>query len=49
MSFEVAGAVSSPLDNAAFYASIGFFLLLIAFVLAFVFLKYKKVKANINT
>ncbi|KAF4788072.1 FL cytokine receptor [Turdus rufiventris] len=35
-------AVSSPLDNAVFYASIGFFLLLIAFVLAFIFLKYKK-------
>uniref|UniRef100_A0A8C3Y425 receptor protein-tyrosine kinase n=1 Tax=Catharus ustulatus TaxID=91951 RepID=A0A8C3Y425_CATUS len=39
---NLSGAVSSPLDNAAFYASIGFFLLLIAFVFAFIFLKYKK-------
>uniref|UniRef100_A0A8C5TE81 receptor protein-tyrosine kinase n=1 Tax=Malurus cyaneus samueli TaxID=2593467 RepID=A0A8C5TE81_9PASS len=39
---KIAGAVSSPPDNAAFYVSIGFFLLLIAFVFAITFLKYKK-------
>uniref|UniRef100_A0A8C0VS21 receptor protein-tyrosine kinase n=1 Tax=Cyanistes caeruleus TaxID=156563 RepID=A0A8C0VS21_CYACU len=39
---NLSGAVSSPLDNAAFYVSVGFFLLLMAFVFAFIFLKYKK-------
>uniref|UniRef100_U3K1Q1 receptor protein-tyrosine kinase n=1 Tax=Ficedula albicollis TaxID=59894 RepID=U3K1Q1_FICAL len=39
---NLSGAVSFPLDNAALYASIGFFLLLITFVFAFIFLKYKK-------
>ncbi|XP_016151702.1 PREDICTED: receptor-type tyrosine-protein kinase FLT3 [Ficedula albicollis] len=42
INLSVAGAVSFPLDNAALYASIGFFLLLITFVFAFIFLKYKK-------
>ncbi|KFQ76709.1 Receptor-type tyrosine-protein kinase FLT3, partial [Phaethon lepturus] len=39
---SVAGAVSSPPDNAAFYVSIGFLLLLITFLFVFVFHKYKK-------
>ncbi|KAK2533056.1 Flt3 [Columba livia] len=43
INLAVAGAVSSPLDNAAFYASIGFVLLLIAFLFVFIFLKYRKV------
>uniref|UniRef100_A0A8C0B172 receptor protein-tyrosine kinase n=1 Tax=Buteo japonicus TaxID=224669 RepID=A0A8C0B172_9AVES len=34
--------VSSPPDNAAFYVSVGFFLLLIAFLFVFIFHKYKK-------
>ncbi|KFO57402.1 Receptor-type tyrosine-protein kinase FLT3, partial [Corvus brachyrhynchos] len=42
INLSVAGAVSSPLDNAAFYVSVGFFLLLIPFVFVFIFLKYKK-------
>uniref|UniRef100_A0A663FE07 receptor protein-tyrosine kinase n=1 Tax=Aquila chrysaetos chrysaetos TaxID=223781 RepID=A0A663FE07_AQUCH len=39
---RIAGAVSSPPDNAAFYVSVGFFLLLIAFLFVFIFHKYKK-------
>ncbi|RLW08330.1 hypothetical protein DV515_00003148 [Chloebia gouldiae] len=39
---NLSGAVSSPLDNAVFYVSAGFFLLLITFLLVFIFLKYKK-------
>uniref|UniRef100_A0A8D2PGG2 receptor protein-tyrosine kinase n=1 Tax=Zosterops lateralis melanops TaxID=1220523 RepID=A0A8D2PGG2_ZOSLA len=39
---NLSGAVSSTLDNAAFYAAVGFFILLIAFVFLFIFLKYKK-------
>ncbi|NXH40895.1 FLT3 kinase, partial [Dicaeum eximium] len=42
INLSVTGAVSSPLDNAAFYVSVGFFLLLIALVFVFIFLKYKK-------
>ncbi|KFQ34249.1 Receptor-type tyrosine-protein kinase FLT3, partial [Mesitornis unicolor] len=42
INLSVAGAVSSPRDNAAFYVSVGFFLLLIAFLFVFVFHKYKK-------
>uniref|UniRef100_A0A8C5J6C5 receptor protein-tyrosine kinase n=1 Tax=Junco hyemalis TaxID=40217 RepID=A0A8C5J6C5_JUNHY len=38
---NLSGAVSSPRDNAASYASIGF-LLLIAFLFVFIFSKYKK-------
>uniref|UniRef100_A0A8C4JGX0 receptor protein-tyrosine kinase n=1 Tax=Dromaius novaehollandiae TaxID=8790 RepID=A0A8C4JGX0_DRONO len=39
---KIAGAVSSPPDNAAFYASAGFFLLFIAFLFLLIFHKYKK-------
>ncbi|KAJ7401212.1 fms related tyrosine kinase 3 [Pitangus sulphuratus] len=39
---RIAGAVSPLTDNDAFYASVGFFLLLIPFVFVFMFLKYKK-------
>uniref|UniRef100_A0A8C3JU40 receptor protein-tyrosine kinase n=1 Tax=Calidris pygmaea TaxID=425635 RepID=A0A8C3JU40_9CHAR len=39
---KIAGAVSSPPDNVAFYVSVGFFLLLIAFLFVFIFHKYKK-------
>ncbi|KFP84533.1 Receptor-type tyrosine-protein kinase FLT3, partial [Acanthisitta chloris] len=42
INLSVAGAVSSPLDNAAFYVFVGFFLLLIAFVFVVISLKYKK-------
>ncbi|KFP97970.1 Receptor-type tyrosine-protein kinase FLT3, partial [Haliaeetus albicilla] len=42
INLSVAGAVSSPPDNAAFYVSVGFFLLLIAFLFVFIFHKYKK-------
>ncbi|KFP22850.1 Receptor-type tyrosine-protein kinase FLT3, partial [Egretta garzetta] len=42
INLSVAGAVSSPPDNAAFYVSVGFFLLLIVFLLVFIFHKYKK-------
>ncbi|KGL91482.1 Receptor-type tyrosine-protein kinase FLT3, partial [Charadrius vociferus] len=42
INLSVAGAVSSPPDNAAFYVSVGFFLLLIAFLFVFVYHKYKK-------
>ncbi|XP_064297165.1 receptor-type tyrosine-protein kinase FLT3 [Phalacrocorax carbo] len=42
INLSVAGAVSSPQDNAAFHVSVGFFLLLIAFLFAFIFHKYKK-------
>uniref|UniRef100_A0A663LWC2 receptor protein-tyrosine kinase n=1 Tax=Athene cunicularia TaxID=194338 RepID=A0A663LWC2_ATHCN len=39
---NLSGTVSSPLDNTAFYISIGFLFLLIAFLFVFVFHKYKK-------
>ncbi|XP_071409492.1 receptor-type tyrosine-protein kinase FLT3 isoform X3 [Pithys albifrons albifrons] len=42
INLSVAEAVSSHLDNGAFYVSTGFFLLLIAFLFVFIFLKYKK-------
>ncbi|NXX13650.1 FLT3 kinase, partial [Podargus strigoides] len=42
INLPVAGAVSSPPDNAAFFVSVGFFLLLIAFLFIFIFHKYKK-------
>ncbi|KFZ49129.1 Receptor-type tyrosine-protein kinase FLT3, partial [Podiceps cristatus] len=42
INLSVAGAVSSPADNAAFYVSVGFFLLLITFLFVFIFHKYKK-------
>nr|XP_026646466.1 receptor-type tyrosine-protein kinase FLT3 [Zonotrichia albicollis] len=42
INLSVAGAVSSPRDSAASYASIGFLLLLIAFLFVFIFSKYKK-------
>ncbi|KFQ18762.1 Receptor-type tyrosine-protein kinase FLT3, partial [Merops nubicus] len=42
INLSVAGAVSSPVDNAAFYVSAGSFLLLIAFLFVFIFHKYKK-------
>ncbi|XP_027758831.1 receptor-type tyrosine-protein kinase FLT3 [Empidonax traillii] len=42
INLSVAGAVSSLTDNDTFYASVGFFLLLITFVFVFMFLKYKK-------
>ncbi|NXG27230.1 FLT3 kinase, partial [Dromaius novaehollandiae] len=42
INLSVAGAVSSPPDNAAFYASAGFFLLFIAFLFLLIFHKYKK-------
>ncbi|KFV20418.1 Receptor-type tyrosine-protein kinase FLT3, partial [Tauraco erythrolophus] len=42
INLSVAGAVSSPLDNAAFYVSVGFFLPLITFLFVFIFHKYKK-------
>ncbi|KFV94890.1 Receptor-type tyrosine-protein kinase FLT3, partial [Eurypyga helias] len=42
INLSVAGAVSSPPDNAAFYVSVGVFLLLIAFLFVFIFRKYKK-------
>ncbi|KFR13605.1 Receptor-type tyrosine-protein kinase FLT3, partial [Opisthocomus hoazin] len=42
INLSVAGAVSSPPDNAAFYVPVGFFLLLIAFLFVFIFHKYKK-------
>uniref|UniRef100_A0A8C0EWU3 receptor protein-tyrosine kinase n=1 Tax=Bubo bubo TaxID=30461 RepID=A0A8C0EWU3_BUBBB len=39
---KIAGAVSSPPDNAAFYISVGFLLLLIALLFVLIFHKYKK-------
>ncbi|XP_009684817.2 receptor-type tyrosine-protein kinase FLT3 [Struthio camelus] len=42
INLSVAGAVSSPPDNAAFYASAGFFILFIALLFLLVFHKYKK-------
>ncbi|XP_069739238.1 receptor-type tyrosine-protein kinase FLT3 [Phaenicophaeus curvirostris] len=42
INLSVAGAVSSSPDSVAFYVSVGFFLLLMAFSLVFIFHKYKK-------
>ncbi|KFQ79886.1 Receptor-type tyrosine-protein kinase FLT3, partial [Phoenicopterus ruber ruber] len=42
INLSVAGAVSSPPDNAAFCVSVGSFFLLIAFLFVFIFHKYKK-------
>ncbi|NXA53435.1 FLT3 kinase, partial [Nothocercus julius] len=42
INLSVAGAVSSPLDNAAFYATAGFFLLFVAFLFLLIFQKCKK-------
>uniref|UniRef100_A0A8B9EVL5 receptor protein-tyrosine kinase n=2 Tax=Amazona TaxID=12929 RepID=A0A8B9EVL5_9PSIT len=39
---NLSGAVSPPLDNTAFYVSVGFFLLLITFLFVLIFHKYKK-------
>ncbi|XP_061313549.1 receptor-type tyrosine-protein kinase FLT3 isoform X1 [Pezoporus flaviventris] len=42
INLSVAGAVSPPLDSTAFYVSVGFFLLLMAFLFILYFHKYKK-------
>ncbi|KFO88991.1 Receptor-type tyrosine-protein kinase FLT3, partial [Buceros rhinoceros silvestris] len=42
INLSVSGAVSSPPDNATFYVSAGFFLLLITFLFVFIFHRYKK-------